>query len=134
MKLGSAHIELDQRMPFAEAHEVTDAAEQEILAETGVRMSLHMDPVDLRDPRRDYYERLILTVLHQVNENISIHDLRIKEENGIDSLSFDVLLPFAAETDTDILKTKGEEALAGSPHPAEAKITFEHGYTEEGEA
>ena len=134
MKIGSAHIELDQRMPFADAHEVTDTAEQEILAETGVRMSLHMDPVDLRDPRRDYYEQQILAALRQVNENISIHDLRVKEENGIDSVSFEVLLPFTAKIDTDILQAKVDEALAGSPHPAEAKVTFEHGYTEEDEA
>ncbi|MBE6129094.1 MAG: cation transporter [Erysipelotrichaceae bacterium] len=127
--MGSAHVGMDQEMRFVDAHDIADKAETEIRHKTGVQMLLHMDPVDLADPRRQKYEDMLLEILHREDERITVHDLRLKREGGREVLACDVLLPFDA--DREKMKKLVSERLAQTDPDLKTKIHYEHGYVEE---
>lgn len=127
--MGSAHVGMDQEMRFVDAHDIADRAETEIRHKTGVQMLLHMDPVDLADPRRRKYEDMILGILHSEDERITVHDLRLKKEGDTEVLVCDVLLPFDA--DREKMKKLVGDRLAETSPGLKTKIHFEHGYVEE---
>ena len=50
---GSIHCEVDGRGNVSEIHRVIDGIEQEIMTTLGVVLTIHMDPIDERDERKD---------------------------------------------------------------------------------
>ena len=130
--IGSADVEMDQDMRFVDAHDVADTIEKEILQETGVQMTLHMDPVDTHDPLREKLNAETLSFFTKEAPEVSIHDVRLSNEDGRKVLSFDALLPFAYKGDTEALNRKFTDTLKEKGYDVTAAITFEHGYTEEG--
>lgn len=134
VRMGSAHIEMDQNLRFVDAHDAADAAEKEILKETGVAMILHMDPVDLHDPQRVTYRRMIRDLLAAENKGYDLHDLRLRREGDTDVLIFDVTMPFADQDERESLQQKIDAALQKTGRSVRCEITFEHGYVEEEQA
>lgn len=129
--MGTAHIVMDQEMRFVDAHEVADRAESEIRRKFRVDMTLHMDPVDLKDPRRAGYENVLMDILKNEDPRITIHDLRLKKEGEAEILVCEILLPF--DIDKEQMKQIVRQKLSEQYPELQAKIHFEHGYTGETE-
>ena len=72
---------------------------------------------------------MLLEILHREDERITVHDLRLKREEGREVLACDVLLPFDA--DREKMKKLVSERLAQTDPDLKTKIHYEHGYVEE---
>ena len=91
---GSGHAELDERLSLVEAHAIVDAAERRVEDATGIRMTLHMDPVRLADEETEELKEKSEQWLreHLTDIPFSIHDFR----SFNNEVSFDLLLPYGA--------------------------------------
>lgn len=88
-KFVTAHLEVDAAEDALVSHALIDRVEREVEEEEGVDVTIHMDPLNLHDPRTNRLKQQTLTLIQRLDPRYSIHDFRLIGEN----LVFDVLVP-----------------------------------------
>ncbi len=121
----SIHAELSAVEDPMVCHAVIDAIEHRALDELGVRLVIHYDPVDDRDPETCALRRLTAEIALTIDERISLHDFHIVETNGEKQLHFDLSLPYALHDDRAIIQTQIEAALTVKGYPYITVIEFD---------
>ncbi len=125
---GSAHCEMDSDMDFMKAHEIVDEAERNILEKYHVQMTLHMDPLEKDTPRSLACKKIILNTLKEIDQDCSMHDLRIVPGKEHLNLFFDVVVPFSCPYTKEQILDAINHAFENEDYQAHIHITFEHGY------
>lgn len=128
-KFGSAHAEVDASMDFLKAHEIIDDAEREIYEKLHVSMTLHLDPVDLSDPRTAVYRQQVQNILKKLDPELSIHDFRCVFGQEHTNLVFDVLMPYGSRHSEEEIQKALDEGLKGSVPTLYTVVTFDHAFT-----
>lgn len=129
VQIGSAHAEVDSEMTLVAAHEVLDAAEEEVHRLFNVTMTLHADPVELHNPRFDRYKETFAEVLNAIDGRLTMHDFRLRVRNDCEEASFDVLIPFGCEKSARQIDSLLQEA--GQVLGTCVRVTYDHDYTRE---
>lgn len=89
----TAHVEIDARTDLLTAHTVADEIEQEVLAESGIHLVIHVDPVVNDDERLIRLRADVGELLRGISPKLGYHDLHLhKEEDGV-KLFFDLTVP-----------------------------------------
>ncbi len=125
---GSAHCEMDSDMDFMKAHEIVDKAERNILKKYHVQMALHMDPLEKDTPRSLACKKIILDTLKEIDQDCSMHDLRIVPGKEHLNLFFDVVVPFSCSYTKEQILDAVNHAFENEDYQAHIHITFEHGF------
>ena len=125
---GSAHCEMDSDMDFMKAHEIVDKAERNILTKYQVQMALHMDPLEKDTPRSLACKKIILDTLKEIDQDCSMHDLRIIPGKEHLNLFFDVVVPFSCSYTKEQILDAMNHAFKNEDYQAHIHITFEHGF------
>lgn len=89
----TAHAEMDARISALESHAVLDGLEKRILAETGVVMTLHLDPVVVGDEEAKELETRLRAAVEGTVEGMNIHDFRLVRGSTKKAV-FEVGIPF----------------------------------------
>ena len=129
VQIGSAHAEVDSAMTLVAAHDALDAAEEEILKLYNVTMTLHADPVDVRDERAKRYKETFEEVLKGIDEGLTLHDFRLRVKGDCEEAAFDVLIPYdcaLSANEIDIQLKEACEVLGNC-----LSVTYDHDYTGE---
>lgn len=132
-QFGSAHAEVDAKMDFLKAHDIIDEAERKIHEETGVMMTLHLDPILLDDPLVQVYQKGIKDILNKIDPTLSIHDFRIVDGPSHTNLVFDILIPYDCSISKKEIEDKINTSLKEHDKRLYAVITFDHEYVSEQE-
>ncbi len=93
--VASAHIEVYDTMSLIDAHHLADDIERKVLLDTGVTLTLHVDPVDTIDQRMVELSDRVRRAIVRLNPSVSCHDFEYIED--IDTFVFDVLVPFSVK-------------------------------------
>ena len=121
----SIHAELSAAEDPLVCHAVIDAIEHQALDELGVRLVIHYDPVDDRDPETCALRRLTAEIALAIDGRISLHDFHMVETTGEKQLHFDLSLPYALHDDCTVIQSQIEAALAGKGYPYITVIEFD---------
>jgi cation diffusion facilitator family transporter len=117
-KMVSLHAEMSSEYDINAAHDLIDIIERELLERLGVEAVVHIDPVRCDSYFEEVKESLSAAV-RGVNENYSIHDLRVlRTPDGL-TLYFDTSVPFeerAADKDINAQLTKAVKQLDPTYH------------------
>lgn len=106
----SIHAEVPAEEDILVSHDVIDSIERDILAQKGIHLVIHMDPVVVGDPQLERYRELVGEALAAVGEGISFHDLRLVAGPQHTKLIFDITAPFSmGETDQELCRRIQEE-------------------------
>lgn len=124
-RMGSVHAEVRADMSLLEAHRIVDRAEQRILEELGIRLTIHADPYDETDPQTLKYRQLVQMQLQALDSRITFHDLRLDYSAEPPVLSFDVLIPYDCVLHTEEIADQLRDAVAADH--IQLVITFDHG-------
>lgn len=89
----TVHVEIPQDESVLVIHEIIDNIEHEIFQRYGVELTIHMDPIDNKSEYVNNLKKEIITVLRELDSQISIHDFRIVKGKSHTNLIFDILLP-----------------------------------------
>ena len=89
----TAHAEMDAQTSALESHAVLDGLEKRILAETGVVMTLHLDPVVVGDEEAKELETRLRAAVEGTVEGMNIHDFRLVRGSTKKAV-FEVGIPF----------------------------------------
>lgn len=92
--LASLHAEVPGNGDIFTMHEEIDLAERRVLKETGVTLVIHMDPILIGDAKTDQIREAAVHVLHSLDEELQLHDLRVVDGKNRINVVFDVVVPF----------------------------------------
>ena len=111
-RFGSLHVEMDQTHDPLWCHELIDNLERKSLQDLGVHLVIHYDPIVVGDPELDSLRELLSQALVDIDEKLSLHDLRMVKSPGHTNLVFDVVLPHRLKGKEKDIKKALENALA----------------------
>ncbi len=92
--IASIHAEVPDTMSLEEAHTIVDRAERTVASRLGVLLTVHCDPVAVRDPRVAEIRAKLVDVLREIDPRITFHDFRIIDGVHHINLVFDIVVPF----------------------------------------
>ena len=132
-RFGSLHVEMDQAHDPLWCHELIDNLERKSLKELGVHLVIHYDPVLVGDPELDGLREILCGTLNAIDEQLSLHDLRMVKSPGHTNLIFDIALPHRLAGQEKDIKKALENALANQHQGTfYLVITFDKGTAFEG--
>ena len=98
----TAHVEMEANLPAIESHAKIDLLEREVLAQTGVELTAHFDPVDPTDREAIELEERIRAATEGMYEGMNLHDFRLVRGEKM-KIIFEAGVPFALKaTDGEI--------------------------------
>ncbi len=101
------HAEMDAGLTMLAAHSVIDGLEQRVKRETGVRLTVHLDPVDLTDREGSSLKIKITEAARELADGLELHDFRL--DPNTKEVEFDVGVPYGCRRKDEELA----EALCG---------------------
>ncbi len=100
----TVHCEISADMDSMRSHDLIDNIERDFLADLGINLVIHMDPVRLNDPETQKLRTVAEGVLSQIAPGLSLHDFRVVHGISHSNLIFDVTVPYSlAESDDDLI-------------------------------
>ena len=107
----SLHVEIPEKEDVMKAHEVIDGIEKYILEQYQIHLVIHYDPILTDDPLTNKMHEMVKEKLLEIDETLSLHDLRaVKEETQI-KITFDVEKPFGYEVPEEELVAQITEKI-----------------------
>ncbi len=124
----TAHAEVSADADIMESHDLIDVIEQDLKAQTGYIVTLHMDPIVQNDETIQAAKEMVQKIVSEINEKLSIHDFRLVAGPRHTNLIFDLVIPFSVKTDSKIITDQIERELKKSNKKYYAVITVDRSY------
>lgn len=102
----SVHIEIPADWTIIDAHDLADKIEDEVLKETDCNLTIHIDPVDLRDSDRKAALNTLGKVIKEIDANLTYHDFRIEKHGEYTDLIFDLVIPYHYKLSDEEIREK----------------------------
>lgn len=105
--MASIHAEVPRDVDVEVSHEIIDRVEREAQKYLGVFLVIHMDPIETRDKNVLRIRKQILSVVADIDPDITVHDFRMVEGQQQINLIFDMVVPY--EYDPEATRAVEEE-------------------------
>lgn len=105
-----------------------DVIEKDFQDKLNIQLVCHVDPVDLKNTRRQVVRKKMKRFLFYLDSELTLHDLRLQEIKGNEFLSFDVVVPKNSRFNDEELLTKIKEYTHDEFGIDEIQIVFDHHY------
>lgn len=89
----SLHAEVPGDQDIFELHEIIDRAELELSKKFNCSVVMHMDPIDVKNPRLHQLKEIVREESHKIDERCSAHDIRMVPGEKQTNLIFDIVRP-----------------------------------------
>ena len=119
---------MDCHGDIMEIHDAIDELERNIYEELHIRMTIHMDPLDLHDERSNACKELVTKLLKEMDENLSLHDFRMIAGPTHTNLIFDVVIPYDCALTQDEIRKRLAQELSKEEVQYYTVITFDKSY------
>ncbi len=91
--MASVHAEVSDKANIIEVHEVIDELENKIMAEMGIHLVIHMDPITVDCEITNTLRRFVTDYLARQDKRLSFHDLRMTDGQNTINIIFDLVVP-----------------------------------------
>ncbi|WP_071130921.1 cation diffusion facilitator family transporter [Enterococcus timonensis] len=127
-QFATVHIEVDDRYSLERAHDMIDIIEKDFLETLNIQLVCHVDPVDVKNARRQKIRKSLRKFLRYLDDDLTLHDLRLSQDADGEHLSFDVVIPNKSHfTDEELLYRIKKYCLAEFKL-SDVEIVFDHNY------
>lgn len=127
-RFASAHAEVPSNADVMECHDIIDLIERDIMAEYGLLISIHMDPIVVNDERINELRKLTAETVKDICEEMSIHDFRVVDGPTHTNLIFDLIVPHKYELSNDEICRLIDKKLSKIDERYFTVITVEHSF------
>lgn len=107
----SLHVEIDGRSNIMVAHDLIDNIENEIAKKYKVNITIHMDPIDVDNPKLELIKQFINNTLKEINPKYTFHDVRLVSGPTHTNVVFDINVPLEDKIKDEELKEKMRVAI-----------------------
>ncbi len=98
----SVHVEVPAEKDVLECHEIIDKIEEDFKYNKGIELVIHYDPIVTSDNRVSALKEYLVKKIENIDNRLTIHDLRIVPGDNNTNVIFDMVIP------RDIKKSDGE--------------------------
>ncbi|MBQ5389316.1 MAG: cation transporter [Clostridia bacterium] len=121
----SVHCEVDAACDMMVSHDMIDNIERDFKAELGISLVIHLDPVDVNDPRTNALKAEVLVLCAELYPEASVHDFRVVWGVTHSNLVFDVAVPFSVQEEDEAVREKLVAAIRELNSTYRAVITID---------
>ncbi len=89
----TAHAEVPCDVDVVISHDIIDNIERDFRNELSIDLTIHMDPVDNKNPKTLELKSTVNKIVKDINSSLSIHDFRVVYGDTHTNLLFDVAMP-----------------------------------------
>lgn len=89
----TAHAEVPSDVDVVVSHDIIDNIERDFRNELNIDLTIHMDPVDNKNPKTLELKEKVNKIVKEINEKLSIHDFRVVYGDTHTNILFDVSMP-----------------------------------------
>ena len=125
--MASIHVEVDGAADVFAMHDAIDRMEKQLYTDAGIHATIHMDPIETRDPVVNELRERVSTILTSIDERLHMHDFRMVPGQTHSNLIFDVVVPFEVKTDQADLKQQIDARVREIDPAFCTVITFDRG-------
>lgn len=126
--IGSVHIEVDAADPILDIHDAIDELERNIYEELHIRMTVHMDPIEVGNTEVEGYKKMMTEIVENIYKQLSIHDFRVVSGPTHTNFIFDLLIPYDCKLTETYIREEIDKRLAQYDRRFYAVITFDKSY------
>lgn len=90
---GIIHMEVDSSLDLVRLHDEVSRLEKNVMEETGVLLSTHIDPVELGDRRLIGLRQRVAEVCEAIDPDLEPHDFVLERRHGRYHLKFELKFP-----------------------------------------
>jgi len=126
--IGSVHIEVDGKENIMDIHDAIDELERNIYGELGIRMTIHMDPVETDNENLKLCKDMVEVILQEIDKELSFHDFRMVAGPSHTNLIFDVVVHHGCKLNDRQIKEAIDEKLLLREKKYYTVITFDKDY------
>lgn len=123
--IGSVHVEVDSSGGILEIHDAIDELERDIYEELHIRMTIHMDPVDIGNEEMVRYRDMVANIVSEIDSQLSIHDFRMVSGPTHTNFIFDLLMPYDCRLTEEEIRKQIDDRLGKMEGRFYAVITFD---------
>ena len=124
----SIHAEIPADESMLNAHDTIDNIEQEVKKRFGIELVIHMDPVETNNEKVNRLKESTAQIVHEISEELSIHDFRVVDGPTHTNLVFDIVVPHGFEMSDDRLKKLINEKINENDKRYRCVITVDSCY------
>lgn len=129
----SAHVEVDADVDIMESHDIIDNIENDFRRTLGIDLVIHMDPIQLSDPKvgelHSRLDTIIRNMAKEYSSPISMHDFRVVFGTTHSNIIFDTAVTDEFPLSNAELCEKLQEKIRALDHTYNAVITVDRDYT-----
>lgn len=86
----SLHVQICDSLSLRQAHDISEQVEQRIENEFGAHATIHLDPVNLKDPELNQMIDALQVLVDSHDTEIKFHDLRVLDSSQGKGIAFDL--------------------------------------------
>lgn len=125
----SLHAEVSADEDMLTIHDEIDNVEKILQEKLGCHAVIHMDPIAVHDHLTEETRHRVLTLVHCIDDAISIHDFRMVPGPTHTNIIFDVVVPFGFRLSDSDVEEKIKAAVRALDGNYFAVINVERSYT-----
>lgn len=110
-RMMSVHAEVSSQADVMEVHDIIDHIERELASRFQIEAVIHMDPIEVGNPRVDRLRQLTAGLVQELDPSATIHDFRVTAGPLHTNLIFDVVVPYDITLTSDQVKAALSEKL-----------------------
>lgn len=130
--MASIHAEIPRNIDIMTAHEAIDRIEREVYDQTGILLVIHMDPIETDDKTVVEKREWLVSLLCELDKNLSMHDFRMVSGQQQINLIFDIVVPHSySDAKIKALIEDIKNAVAQSDSRCACVITVDKSFVEE---
>jgi cation diffusion facilitator family transporter len=127
-RFASVHVEVPAERGIIECHEIVDKIERELSEKYKMQVLIHYDPIFTEGDKVDPVYAYMKKQARDINENISIHDMRIVPGEEKVNVIFDCVIPKnIGKKDAEVI-SELEKRLKKEYENYELTVTVDHGF------
>ena len=127
-RFASAHAEMSADADVMESHDVIDDIERRVKENFAVHLVLHFDPINTNDEENKRHRDLVLSLVKELDKNLTIHDFRMVKGPGHTNLIFDIVLPVKYHLTDDEVKDYLVKTIQENDDKHYPVITVDHNF------
>ncbi|MDU2209920.1 MAG: cation transporter dimerization domain-containing protein [Eubacterium sp.] len=122
------HAEVPYTMNLLAAHDIIDIAEHRVAGQLHCGISIHMDPVVNDDKEVEELKEMVLEVIAEIDDRLSIHDFRSTKGPYLTNLIFDLVVPHQYKYTDKEVQDMVHNAIQKKNPKCFAVVTVERSY------
>lgn len=92
-KFVTAHAEVPSHIDIVKSHDIIDNIERDFRDKLGIDLTLHIDPIDLLNPKTQELKLKVYKIVNTLSADLSIHDFRVVYGDTHTNILFDIAMP-----------------------------------------